>query len=97
MIRTYSHTITSVVYNDITKNITSGSITTSISDPLTQYLIVSNKYRDIPSQTKSECHFYNHFDNKNLEDEISLVYWEYFLQIFKEAVLQSYWPFTGTI
>ena len=42
-------------YNDITKNITSGNITTSFSDHLTQYLIVNNKHQDIPLQTKREC------------------------------------------
>ena len=41
--------------NDITKNITSGNITTSFSDHLTQYLIVTNKDRDVPLQTKREC------------------------------------------
>ena len=42
-------------YNDITKNIASGNITTSFSDHLTQYLIVTSKHRDVPLQIKREC------------------------------------------
>ena len=38
--------IDNMFYNDITKNIISGNITTYISDHLTQYLIVTNKHRD---------------------------------------------------
>ena len=66
-------------YNEITKNITSGNITTSISDHLTQYKIATNKHMDVPLQTRRECYFYKHFHNKNLKDEIDLVDWEDFL------------------
>ena len=58
--------IDNMFYNDITRNITSGNITTSFSDHLTQYLIGTNKHRDVLLQTKRECYFYNHFPNKNL-------------------------------
>ena len=43
-----SRTLTdNMFYNNITKNITSGNITTSFSFHLTQYLIVTNKHRDV--------------------------------------------------
>ena len=92
-------------YNDINKNIT-GNITTSFSDHLTQYLVVTNKHWDVPLQTKRECYFYKHFHNKNLKDEINLIDWENFLQISKqnqnlpfelfnqkiESLLKTYYP-----
>ena len=40
--------IDNMFFNDITKNIASEYITTSISNHLTQYLIVTNKHRDVP-------------------------------------------------
>ena len=47
-ISTTSRTLTdNKFYNNITKNITSGNITTSFSFHLTQYLIVTNKHRDV--------------------------------------------------
>ena len=76
--------IYNMFYNDITKNITSGNITVSFSVHLTQYLIVTNKHRDVPLQTKRECCFYKHFHNKNVKDEIDLIDWENFLQILKQ-------------
>ena len=35
--------IDDVLYNDVTKNIISGNIATSISDHLTQFLLISNQ------------------------------------------------------
>ena len=35
--------IDNIFYNDVTKNIISGNITTSISDHLTQFLLISNQ------------------------------------------------------
>ena len=95
-------------YNAIAKTITSRNITTSFSDHLTQYLIVTNKHRDAPSQTKKECYFCKHFHNKNLNDEIDSIDWENFLQILKqnlnlsfellnqkiESLLKTYYPKT---
>ena len=94
--------------NEITKNITSVNITTSISDHLTQYLIVTNKHSDVPLQTKREFYFYKNFKNNNLKDEIDLVDWEDFLKILKqnlnfslvlfnrkiESLLKTYYPKT---
>ena len=100
--------IDNMFYNAITKTITSRNITTSFSDYLTQYLIVTNNHRDVPSRTKRECYFYKHFHNKNLNDEINSIDWENFLQILKqnlnlsfelfnqkiESLLKTYYPKT---
>ena len=54
-----------MVYYDITKNITSGNITTSISDHLTQYLVAPNKHSTVPLQTKENVIFVNTFTIKS--------------------------------
>ena len=84
-------------FNDITKNITSEYIRTSISNHLTQYLIVTNKHSDVPLQTKRECYFYKYFDNKNLKDEFNLVDWEDFLKILKQNLKLSFELFNQEI
>ena len=43
-----------------------------------------HKDRDVPLQTKRECYFYRHFNNKNLKDETCLVDWEDSLQIWNK-------------
>ena len=82
--------IDNMFYNAITKTITSRNITTSFSDHLTQYLIVTNKHRDVSSQTKRECYFCKHFHNKSLNDEIDSIDWENFLQILKQNLNLSF-------
>ena len=83
-------------YNDITKNITSGKITTSISDHV-MYLIITNKHRDVPLQTKRECYFYKHFHDKNLKDEVDTVDLNDFLQILKQILNLSFELFNQKI
>ena len=70
-----------IYYNKVTKNITAGNITTSISGHLNQFLFIHNRHSDTATCKLKQMKYFNKIGKKVFKDELSQVNWEEYLQI----------------
>ena len=72
--------IDDVFYNCFTKGVTSGNVTTSISDHLTQFLIVSNKNSNRVTKNQIQIRTFNKQNKEKLTTDIDKVNWDEFFR-----------------
>ena len=72
--------IDNVFYNCFTKGVTSGNVTTSISDHLTQFLIVSNKNSNRVTKNQIQIRTFNKQNKEKLTTDLDKVNWDEFLE-----------------
>ena len=78
--------IDNIFYNDVTKNIISGNITTSISDHLTQFLLISNQNPSSKNQmfnTDKKKSFKN-INSIAFEEDLKRINWNEALKLSEE-------------
>ena len=68
--------IDNIFYNKIIPEATAGSITTSISDHLIQFLIELSPFTSNSEQTTKTWHCYKSFDKEQFRDDLSKIDWE---------------------
>ena len=76
--------IDNIFYNDFTKKISTGNILTSISDHLTQYLLISNQTEVSQNNSKKETPKIRKFNMKCFLEEFRKIDWENYLKIYKK-------------
>ena len=69
--------IDNIFYNNVTKNIVSGNITTSISDRLTRFLLISNQNPLSKNQmlNKDEKRPFRNINSMAFEEDLKMVNW----------------------
>lgn len=72
--------IDDVFYNCFTKGVTSGNVTTSISDHLTQFLIVSNKNSNRVTKNQIQIRTFNKQNKEKLTTDLDKVNWDEFFR-----------------
>ena len=72
--------IDDVFYNCFTKGVTSGNVTTSISDHLTQFLIVSNKNSNRVTKNQIQIRTFNKQNKEKLITDLDKVNWDEFFR-----------------
>ena len=72
--------IDDVFYNCFTKGVTSGNVTTSISDHLTQFLIVSNKNSNRVTKNQIQIRAFNKQNKEKLTTDLDKVNWDEFFR-----------------
>ena len=70
-----------ILYNNASNNIISGNITTSISDHLTQFLLVLGQLTGVPLHKAKEKRSFHNFDPKAFEKDRENIDWNRTLQI----------------
>ena len=76
--------IDNIFYNDFTKKISAGNILTSISDHLTQYLLISNQPELSLNNSKKETLKIRKFNKKCFLEEFRNIDWDHYLRIYKK-------------
>ena len=76
--------IDSIFCNNASNSIISGNITTSISDHLTQFLLVPDQLKDIWSLKLEEIRSFHNFDPKTFEKDLQKIDWNNILQLPSE-------------
>ena len=78
--------IDNIFYNDVTKNIISGNITTSISDHLTQFLLISNQNPSSKNQmlNTDEKRRFRSINSMAFEEDLKSVNWNEALTLSEE-------------
>ena len=71
--------IDKIFYNCFTKDVMSDNITTSISNHLTQFLIVSNKNSNKVTKTQIQIRAFNKNNKEKLTANLNKVHWDEFL------------------
>ena len=74
--------IYNIFYNAFTKNISAGSILTSISDQLTQYFLISNQTEVYQNNSKKETLKIQKFNKKCFLEEFRNIDWDNYLKIY---------------
>ena len=69
-------------YNDFTKKDSAGNILTSISDHLTQYLLISNQPELSLNNTKKETLKIRKFNKKCILEEFRNIDWDNYLKTY---------------
>ena len=72
--------IDDVFYNCFTKGVTSGNVTTSVSDHLTQFLIVSNKNSNRVTKNQIQIRTFNKQNKEKLTTDLDKVNWDEFFR-----------------
>ena len=72
--------IDNVFYNCFTKGVTSGNVTTSVSDHLTQFLIVSNKNSNRVTKNQIQIRTFNKQNKEKLTTDLDKVNWDEFFR-----------------
>ena len=70
--------------NDFTKKDSAGNILTSISDHLTQYLLISNQPELSLNNTKKETLKIRKFNKKCILEEFRNIDWDNYLKTYKK-------------
>ena len=70
--------------NDFTKKDSAGNILTSISDHLTQYLLISNQPELSLNNTKKETLKIRKFNKKCILEEFTNIDWDNYLKTYKK-------------
>ena len=78
--------IDNIFYNDVTKNIISGNITTSISDHLTQFLLISNQNPSSKNQMldTDEKRSFRNINSMAFEEDRKKINWNEALTLSEE-------------
>ena len=76
--------IDNIFYNDFTKKISAGNILTSISDHLTQYLLISNQTEVSQNNSKQETLKIRKFSKKCFLEKFRKIDWDNYLKIYKK-------------
>ena len=76
--------IGNIFCNDFTKKISAGNILTSISDHLTQYLLISNQTEVSLNNSKKETPKIRKFNKKCFLEEFRNTDWDHYLRIYKK-------------
>ena len=75
--------IDNIFYNNFTKKITTGNITTSIPDHLTQFLIIRNQTTSFEDNRKKKVPKIQKFDKENFLVDLTQIDWNNYLKICK--------------
>ena len=91
--------IDNIFYNDVTKNIISRNITTSISDRLTQFLLISNQN---PSSKNQMLHTYDKRSFRNInsmafEEDLKKINWNEAFTLSEENPNMSFKTFLDIV
>ena len=79
-----SKTLIDIFYNDFTKKISARNILISISDHLTQYLLISNQTEVSQNNSKKETLKIRKFNKKCFLEEFRNIDWNNYLKIYKK-------------
>ena len=83
-IRATSETLGDNIFcNDFTKKNTTGNIATSISDHLTQFLIIRDQTTNFDNNRKKEVPKIRKFDKENFLADLTQINWNNYLKIYK--------------
>ena len=96
----YSKTlIDNIFYNNVTKNIISGNITTSISDHLTQFLLISNQNPLSKNQmlNTDEKRSFRNINSMAFEEDLKRVNWNEALTLSEENPNSSFKAFLNIV
>ena len=75
--------IDNIFYNDFTKKVVAGNITTSISDHLTQYLIIKDQTTNFESNREKEFPNIWIFNKNSFLADLSKINWDNYLKMYK--------------
>ena len=96
----YSKTLSDYMfYNNVTKNIISGNITTSISDHLTQFLLISNQnpFSKIQTINADEKRSFRNFNSMGFKEELKRVNGNETLTLSEENPYSSFKAFLNIV
>ena len=75
--------IDNIFYNDFTKKVVAGNITTSISDRLTQYLIIKEQTTNFEGNREKGFPNIRKFNKDSFLADLSKINWDNYLKIYK--------------
>ena len=88
--------IDNIFYNDVTKNIISGNITTSISDHLIQFLLIANQNPSSKNQVLNKRSLRN-INSIAFEEDLKKINWNEALTLSEENPNLSFKTFLGIV
>ena len=91
--------IDNMFYNNVTKNIISGNITTSISDRLTQLLLISNQNPSSKNQmlNTDEKRLFRNINSMAFEEDLKWINWNEALTLSEEIPNLSFKAFLDIV
>ena len=91
--------INNIFYNDVTKNIISGNIATSISDHLTQFLLISNQNPSSKNQmlNTDEKRSFRNINSIASEEDLKRINWNEALTLSEENPNLSFKTFLDIV